>query len=194
VENGVMLSWVILAGGQALRMGGQDKGLLSLHSYPLIEYVLTPLRTRSEPVYINANRNLERYSDYAPVIRDAMSGFQGPLAGIHASLKQIESDWVGFVPCDGPNLSVVYLDKMYQALDTDSDILVAHDGQQPQPAFSIWNKRVLPRLESYLTNGDRKMKLFLQQCNTKYIDFSGSPELFINLNTPAQLQHDITGE
>lgn len=189
-----MISWVILAGGQASRMGGKDKGLITLHGQPLIEYVLSPLRTRPGPVFINANRNLERYSAYAQVIQDELSGFQGPLAGIHASLKQTESEWVGILPCDSPNLSVAYLDKMQQALDTSADILVAHDGTQPQPVFSLWNRCVLPRLESFLFSGDRKIKLFLQQCNTKYIDFSDTPALFINLNTPDELQHGVAGE
>lgn len=36
-------SWVILAGGQASRMGGKDKGLIELNQKPLIEHVIKRL-------------------------------------------------------------------------------------------------------------------------------------------------------
>ncbi|PWI34130.1 molybdenum cofactor guanylyltransferase MobA [Vibrio albus] len=193
-EFGQVISWVILAGGQASRMGGRDKGLIAFHGRPLIEYALECLKKRSDSIFINANRNINHYTNYAPVVCDQMPGFPGPLAGVHASLRQIKSEWLGFVPCDSPNLSTDYIDQMLQAITTDADIFVAHDGHEPQPVFSIWNARTLPKLESYLAQGDRKVKLFLQQCNTKYIDFSHTPSLFMNLNTPEELQNGISGK
>ncbi len=47
---------VILAGGCARRIGGQDKGLLSLLERPLIEYVLEALRPELTQVMISANQ------------------------------------------------------------------------------------------------------------------------------------------
>ena len=184
-----MISWVILAGGRASRMGGEDKGLIKLNGKPLIEYVLNVLHRQVGvgSIFINANRNIEHYSSYAPVLSDEFSGFQGPLAGIQACLEQIETEWVGFVPCDSPNISAEFISRMSAQLNSDADILVAHDGEYPQPVFSIWHKRALPRLTAYLKNGDRKVKLLLQQCHTEYVDFSDTPSLFVNLNTRDEL-------
>lgn len=41
-----MITGVILAGGQATRMGGCDKGLLELNGLPLYQHVLTRLKNR----------------------------------------------------------------------------------------------------------------------------------------------------
>ncbi len=37
-----------------------------------------------------------------PVITDETSDFSGPLAGMLALLKQAQTPWVVFVPCDVP--------------------------------------------------------------------------------------------
>jgi len=51
------ISAVILAGGQAKRMGGADKGLQLLHGKPLFQHIYERLRTQVEQISINANRN-----------------------------------------------------------------------------------------------------------------------------------------
>ncbi|QSA19931.1 NTP transferase domain-containing protein, partial [Vibrio furnissii] len=40
-------SWVILAGGQASRMGGNDKGLIKLNDKPLVQHVLERLQPQT---------------------------------------------------------------------------------------------------------------------------------------------------
>ena len=61
----------ILAGGQATRMGGADKGLQLLHGLPLYLHIAQKLSPQVASILISANRNLERYrqSQY-PVITD----------------------------------------------------------------------------------------------------------------------------
>lgn len=48
---------VILAGGRATRMQGQDKGLVTLHGLPLYQWVLQRLAPQVCRVVISANRN-----------------------------------------------------------------------------------------------------------------------------------------
>uniref|UniRef100_UPI0013A58EA9 NTP transferase domain-containing protein n=1 Tax=Aeromonas caviae TaxID=648 RepID=UPI0013A58EA9 len=79
-----LVSGVILAGGRATRMGGDDKGWVPLAGTPLIQHVLTRLRPQVDEVLINANRSQARYRQLAPVIGDAQADFQGPLAGMLA--------------------------------------------------------------------------------------------------------------
>ncbi|WP_428608182.1 molybdenum cofactor guanylyltransferase MobA, partial [Sedimenticola sp.] len=96
---------VILAGGMARRMGGQDKGLIDLDGRPLIAHVLERIQPQVAQVVINANRNLEQYAAFGhPVISDTLSDFQGPLAGFLAVMQQIDSDFIVTLPCDGPCL------------------------------------------------------------------------------------------
>lgn len=180
-------SWVILAGGQASRMGGKDKGLVKLNGSPLIQYVIDKLSQQDVSITINANRNLDSYQAFAPVVSDSFPDYPGPLGGIHAGLKNANTDWVGFVPCDSPQISDDLVERFCSAVKEDSDILVAHDGEFKQPVFTLFHKRVLPKLEAFLERGDRKIILLYKECVTEYVDFSDSPNCFVNLNTPEEL-------
>ncbi|MDH5896015.1 molybdenum cofactor guanylyltransferase MobA [Vibrio splendidus] len=180
-------SWVILAGGQASRMGGKDKGLVELNGSPLIQYVINKLSQQDVSITINANRNLDSYQAFAPVVSDSFPDYPGPLGGIHAGLKNASTDWVGFVPCDSPQISDDLVERFCSAVKEDSDILVAHDGEFKQPVFTLFHKRVLPKLEAFLVRGDRKIILLYKECVTEYVDFSDSPNCFVNLNTPEEL-------
>ncbi|NAW69916.1 molybdenum cofactor guanylyltransferase MobA [Vibrio sp. V27_P1S3P104] len=180
-------SWVILAGGQASRMGGKDKGLIKLNGKPLIEHILERLTPQAKHVLINANRNQLDYEKYAPVVSDRVEHYPGPLGGIHAGLTYAKTDWVGFIPCDSPLLCEDFVTRFCNAVTTESEILVAHDGQHQQPVFTLFHRRVLPRLEAFLTRGDRKIILLYEECHTEYVDFSDRPSCFFNLNTPQEL-------
>ncbi|MGY2573269.1 molybdenum cofactor guanylyltransferase MobA [Vibrio sp. C8] len=180
-------SWVILAGGQATRMGGNDKGLIKLNNKPLIEHVIERLQPQASQILINANRNLDKYSHYGTVISDSFTGFPGPLGGIHSGLVNAQTDWVGFVPCDSPLISDDLVERFCHAVNDESDIIVAHDGEHSQPVFTLYHKHVLPKLTAFLERGDRKIILLYNDCHTDYVDFSDSPQCFVNLNTPDEL-------
>src|SRR5687767_8689050 len=99
------VSGIVLAGGQGRRMGGVDKGLKALRGKPMVEWVLARLAPQVDEVVINANQNLEIYRKLGyPVVTDEISGFAGPLAGLHAGLKAAKHDLVVTVPCDSPFL------------------------------------------------------------------------------------------
>ncbi|UJF18156.1 molybdenum cofactor guanylyltransferase MobA [Vibrio sp. SS-MA-C1-2] len=176
-------SWVILAGGQATRMGGNDKGLVKLNGQPFIQHVINSLSPQTDNIFINANRNIEQYRQYATVFHDQFEGYPGPLGGIHAALQKIDTDWVGFVPCDCPNLPVDLVSRMVNACHEETDIAVAHDGQYIQPVVTLFHRRVFSKLDAFLQRGDRKIILLYKDCNTVEVDFSDQPNAFINLNS-----------
>lgn len=180
-------SWVILAGGQASRMGGKDKGLIELNQKPLIQHVIERLSPQTPQILINANRNHESYSQFGKVFSDQFADFPGPMGGIHAGLVNASTDWVGFVPCDSPQINTDLVERFCAAVEANTDILVAHDGEFKQPVFTLYHKRVLPKLTAFLERGDRKIILLYKECNTAYVDFSDSPACFVNLNTPEEL-------
>ncbi|MBT0322413.1 molybdenum cofactor guanylyltransferase MobA, partial [Vibrio campbellii] len=177
----------ILAGGQASRMGGKDKGLIELNQKPLIEHVIERLSPQTPSILINANRNQDAYRAFGFVFSDQFKDFPGPMGGIHAGLVHAETDWVGFVPCDSPQINTDLVERFCNAVKEDTDILVAHDGDHQQPVFTLYHKRVLPKLTAFLERGDRKIILLYKECNTSYVDFSDSPNCFVNLNTPEEL-------
>lgn len=180
-------SWVILAGGQASRMGGKDKGLIELNDKPLVQHVIERLSSQTPHILINANRNQETYAQFGEVFSDTFADYPGPMGGIHAGLLHAPTDWVGFVPCDSPQINTDLVKRFCDSADDDTDILVAHDGDHQQPVFTLYHKRVLPKLTAFLERGDRKIILLYKECNMRYVDFSDSPDCFLNLNTPEEL-------
>jgi molybdopterin-guanine dinucleotide biosynthesis protein A len=101
---------VILAGGQARRMGGGDKGLKILGERPLIAHVIERLRPQVAGQLLNANGDPVRFAQLGlPVVADSIPDHPGPLAGILAGLDwaaihQPASRWIVTVPGDGPFL------------------------------------------------------------------------------------------
>lgn len=181
--------WIILAGGQASRMDGNDKGLIKLNGRPLIEHVLERLTPQTNDIWINANRNQHIYQQYAPVISDVFDNYPGPLAGMHSGLTHCTKEWVGFVPCDSPLINTDLVDRFCQTATANCNLLVAHDGESQQPVFTLLNRSLLPSLTDFLNRGERKLMWFIRECHTIEVDFSDSPDCFLNLNTPDELAH-----
>ena len=79
---------VILAGGQARRMGGGDKGLLLLGGVSLLDRVAKRLGRQVEAMCLNANGDPARFETFGlPVVADPVAGFAGPLAGVLAGMR-----------------------------------------------------------------------------------------------------------
>ena len=84
-----------LAGGQARRMGGKDKPLLSIGGQTILERQLDATALHKVRV-INANGDLSRFESYGlPVIPDSLPDWPGPLAGILSCL-----DWLAQSHCE----------------------------------------------------------------------------------------------
>ncbi len=67
--------WIILAGGQASRMGGNDKGLIELAGQPFIQHVIDTLAPQTSHISINANRNQDIYRQYGDVFGDSIENY-----------------------------------------------------------------------------------------------------------------------
>ncbi len=139
VPNPEGITGVILAGGKARRMGGDDKGLVDFAGRPLVAWVIDSLRPQVGALVINANRNHDRYARYGyPVIADAMTDFQGPLAGFSAALAEVRTPWIVTVPCDGPYPAPDLVQRLCDALaEQGAELAVASDGQRMQPVYAL---------------------------------------------------------
>ncbi|MGD2113298.1 MAG: molybdenum cofactor guanylyltransferase MobA [Gammaproteobacteria bacterium] len=178
---------VILAGGKARRMGGEDKGLIELHGRPLLDYIIAGLRPQTAHLLINANRNLDRYRAFGyPVAADTAGDFLGPLAGMATGMQNAATPFLLAVPCDSPFVPAQLCTRLRRALDeADAEISVAHDGVRMQPVYTLLRCTLLPSLQSYLGEGERRIDGWYARHRLALADFSGSPEVFLNLNTPA---------
>ncbi|WP_455222150.1 molybdenum cofactor guanylyltransferase MobA [Kaarinaea lacus] len=181
---------IILAGGRAQRMGGEDKGLLPLQGKPMIEYIIDALRPQVGQILINANRNLERYQQYGyAVVQDMMGEYFGPLVGMASGIQQAQTEYVITVPCDSPLVPKDLVSNLYQQLQKeDAELAVAHDGERMQPVFALLRCDLLPDLLHYLEAGGRKIDTWYAQHRTALADFSQAANAFMNINSPSDQQ------
>ena len=185
---------VILAGGRATRMGGEDKGLVLLRDRPMIQWVLDRLSSQVSKILISANRNKTQYAELGyGIVSDNSSDFQGPLAGIAAALAQTDTPWLVSVPCDSPLIPLDLIGRLHdQVVRGGARAGAAHDGHRLQPAFTLVHRDLLADLVSYLESGERKIDRWLERHAFRSVDFSDCEEMFLNVNTPADLEATTT--
>lgn len=185
----ISISAVILAGGQAKRMGGVDKGLQTLHGKPLFQFIYDRLHSQVEHISVNANRNQAIYATAGlPVFGDNIEGFQGPLSGILTALERADTDFVLFVPCDSPFFPDNLLEKLKSAVVFHGvSIAYVHDGEREHPTFCLMARSLKEKLAAYLAAGDRRMLQFMRQNGAVSVDFSENKAAFTNINTLAEL-------
>ncbi len=183
------ISAVILAGGKATRMGGNDKGLVEIKGQPLVKVISSQIQNQVSELLVNANRNLAIYRQLGfDVVEDGLSDYQGPLAGMLAALKVISTDWLITLPCDGPYVDTNYVQKMKTAVESDiPSIAVASDGDRLQPVYALIHKNLTPSLEAYLHSGERKIDRWYANVGFSEVVFSKPSNMFTNLNTPEEL-------
>ncbi len=183
------VSGCILAGGRGTRLGGTDKGLVTLGGITLIEHAINRLSPQVDRLVINANRNTAVYENFGwPVIVDANTNFDGPLQGFYAGLDHAEFDCVAFVPCDCPFFPLDLVQQLTKGLtDSDANISVAVTQNRAQPAFAIVRSHLKRSLGEFLSGGGRKIFDWIESETFVKISFT-NPEAFDNINTPADLR------
>ncbi len=184
------ITGVILAGGRAKRMNGEDKGLLLVNDKHMIEYVVDTLRPQVSSILISANRNLEQYYQLTkyPILPDNFGYYSGPLAGIATALSTASTDYVLSVPCDAPLVSPELAERLYTGLiQGGGKISVAHDGEVIQPTFCLMKRSLLTDLLAFFKMDERSVRRFLQRHAAIQVDFSDLADSFLNINTTEEL-------
>ena len=187
---------VILAGGLATRMGGGDKGMLTLGGQTLLSRVIDRLSPQVAGLALNANGDPSRFAQFdMPVIADSIEGFAGPLAGVLAGL-----DWVAaqggetlvtaaadtpFFPCDLVPQLLLESEGMAHPL-----VLAATPdpkrGTARHPTFGLWPVALRDDLRSALKDGLRKVVLWTEKHGGREALFPDE-DAFFNVNTPQDL-------
>lgn len=180
---------VVLAGGRARRMGGEDKGLVEVAGKPMVAHTVEVLRTQAAEVIVNANRNADAYRAVTGcrVIADTVGGFAGPLAGMASALEASARRLLLTAPCDSPLVTGELGPRLHAALARDdAEVAVAHDGERMQPVFALLARDLLPDLLAFLGTGERKIDRWYATRHTVTADFSDALDTFLNVNTPLE--------
>ena len=155
----------------------------------MVAHVLARLVPQVGDVVINANQNLDRYRAMGyPVIPDAVGGFAGPLAGLHAGMTQATGEFVVTVPCDSPFLPLDLVARLRAGLDRkQAQLAVAKTFDQPHPVFALTRRDMLPNLAAFLSGGGRKIDAWYGALSFVEVMFDDEADAFRNINTADQL-------
>jgi len=187
---------VLLAGGQARRMGGGDKCLRLLGGETLLARAVARLAPQVGAVVLNANGDPSRFAAFGlPVVADPVAGFAGPLAGVlagldHAAEHLTGCDWVVTVPTDAPVFPANLVARLVDALDRDdAELACAASGGRRHPVFGLWPVRLRATLREALVGRDvRKVDAFTADYRMAIAHWPVEPvDPFLNVNRPEDL-------
>lgn len=197
---------VILAGGQASRMGGGDKGLLPLGQATLMDRVIARLEPQAGPLAINANGDPARFARFGlPVLPDPVPGFVGPLAGVLAGLDwaaSLGAPMIVTAAADTPFFPADLVARLQAEAHGMANPLVLaatpdpNRGLSRHPTFGLWPVALRDDLRAALEDGLRKVVLWTDRHGGRTAMFpvdGGDP--FFNINTPDDLRRaeDMAG-
>ncbi len=184
---------VILAGGQARRMGGGDKALLQLGGQTLLAHVAERLEPQVARLALNANGDPARFGplDF-DIVPDSVSGQSGPLAGVLAGLDwaaALGADHVVTVAADTPFFPCDLVPRLLLAAETEGQpIALARSPEGIHPTFGLWPVALREALRQALADGTRKLRAWAAEQGAAFADFPAqTPDAFFNINTPDDL-------
>lgn len=187
---------VVLAGGQARRMGGGDKPLRALAGKPILEHILERFRPQVAAVALNANGDPGRFADYGlPVVPDPVEGFAGPLAGVLAGLDwartaRPEADYIATVPGDAPFLPRNLVARLSEAMGrAGADLACAASDGRAHPPVGLWPVRLADDLRRAMIEEDvRKVDRWTARHKLIQVEFAAEPvDPFFNANRPEDI-------
>ncbi|WP_112320521.1 molybdenum cofactor guanylyltransferase MobA [Oceanibium sediminis] len=188
---------VVLAGGQARRMGGGDKCLLQLGGQPILTRVLERLSGQVGDIVINANGDPARFADFGyDVVSDSLEDYPGPLAGVLAGMDAAASRGahdIVTVAADTPFFPHDLVAVLRKARGTLPVALAAtpdpERGVNRHPTFGLWSVDLRDELRDALGEGLRRVVAWTDRYGAATAMFPAADgnDPFFNINTPEDL-------
>ena len=184
---------LVLAGGQAQRMGGGDKAAIEIGGQTILARVLARLRPASAQTVLNANGDPQRFAAYGlPVIADSVKDFAGPLAGILAGLDWTARnypaiEWMVSAPGDCPFLPEDFVARLHAVREEqDKKLACAQSGDWRHPVAGLWHVGLRDDLRHALVVEDlRKIEIWTARHGIAIATWPDKPvDPFYNVNTP----------
>ena len=186
---------VILAGGKSSRFGS-NKSLSKLANNKLIEHVINKIDSHfSEILVVSNDSSLKIENHKIKIIKDCITGYLGPLAGVLSAIKYANSyknkyKWIITFPCDTPFFNSIIIKKMFEKINlAEEKIYFIKEKKQRHNIFGMWSTSLEKTLEDDLNNNFRKVDLWADKIGCSFIekDVQNKNE-FLNINTKEDLE------
>ena len=180
---------VILTGGKSSRMDFQNKSFLKIGNKFFIENIIANLKQKVSKIIINANNDIDKYQYLnLEIVRDKISGYKGPLAGLHSAMYNYQNTkedlWFAILPTDAPIINSDYID-LFKVQDKIKEMaFISKINGSVEPMFSFWSIKSFSYLDQILNNNDGyKIMKFAEEIGFNYLNISKKSEAeFFNVN------------
>ncbi|MEG3617683.1 molybdenum cofactor guanylyltransferase MobA [Magnetovibrio sp. PR-2] len=186
---------LILAGGNARRMGGGAKGAFDLAGQNLIDHVTQRIQPQVSHTLIMSNEPEPEYIQTGlPIVADEIKQ-AGPLAGISAGMNYIHK-----LHPDCQRMIVVTVDCPFVPLDLvqvlngplsagDADIAYVGVMGRAHPLISLWSMNIRNDLNEDVRSGKaRKVFSWIKRHHSISVEWQALPiDPFFNINRPDDL-------
>jgi molybdopterin-guanine dinucleotide biosynthesis protein A len=188
------VSAVVLAGGEALRMGG-EKALRTLRGKTLIQHAIDLVAPLAGEVVVSVGaRDIELAAETRAVADPPGLEGKGPLSGILAGLEAASGDVCLLAPCDLPNMTPALLKGLLTELGKHGCAYCElEDGQEPLVA-AVRREPAAKAAREALQAGRFMVVPCWASIDAKVLDtawaaqFGDPARLFANINTPQDLE------
>jgi molybdopterin-guanine dinucleotide biosynthesis protein A len=177
MANSRTLAAAILAGGQATRLGGVNKGTLPLGDLPIVDRQLEALRAVASIVFVVGPDSPAWSARGLTVVPDEQPGM-GPLGGICTAIVRSPCERTLVVACDMPFLS---------ADVQDADLVIPRSARGHEPLCAIYTRACLPDIRARMARGALQAGQLPQGVRIAELgpEMLGMDErVFVNVNTP----------
>ncbi len=174
---------------------GEPKALLPFGNGRLLDHVAARLRPQVSTILLNANDPAITLEGVA-TLPDSVTGFAGPLAGIHRGLSHVRerlppTSHVLTLPVDCPFFPEDLAGRLTASLTSADDVALASSGGQVHPVIGLWPVGLADRLAAWLADPPTlKVRAFLDREPLQVVEFAirdsefGTVDPFFNVNTP----------
>ena len=180
------ITGIILAGGKSSRMG-TDKGFVIYKNKAFIQHIIEAINPLVDDIIIVSNNpdydvfRLNRIND---LIENA-----GPLAGVYTGLHFTTTENNLVVSCDVPLINSETLSLLIDEIDEESDVVQLESQGKTMPLIATYKKQCATTFYSLLNEGERRLRVALNQLKVKTIPLDKDHEKFTkNINTPNNLK------
>lgn len=174
------LAAAILAGGHARRLGGVNKGTLTVGADAIIDRQLEVLRALVTDVFVVGREDPAWTARGLRVVPDEMPD-AGPLGGIYTAIRQSPCERTLVVACDMPFLSSAFLRRL--AAVEGADLVIPRSERGYEPLCAIYSRTCEGDIHSRLARGAYEASTLPAGIRVAEVGV-GNDLTFVNVNTP----------
>jgi molybdenum cofactor guanylyltransferase len=178
---------LILAGGQAARLGGAAKHALVVDGEPILARQLRVLAPRCDDVIVALAPGAAPIANVTCVHDDV--AHTGPLAGIAAGLSAARAPWCFVIACDMPDITGALVDRILAARDPAVDAVGVRVDGLVEPLIGVMRVATArAQIARLVAAGVHKAgRLWEAPLRVAWID-DADPHALRNINSPADLR------